>query len=192
MQVAWQPSVFMITHISGLTSQTLPKNAALPCISKLQWHYPSSYSNIENSSFYHSPPSISGKVPQICPNCHFLYKPVICRQTAICSSAGHSFSTEMISPMLQSLHFFISLLWHPHLPMRSPISQFGWAQLSFTDMQWSQECKKLFLWLPPPNIERTSFESPNSGTVLTTKNLQRSLQLSVQLQLTSKGVREKT
>lgn len=97
MAVTWQPRVFMVTPISGLTGQTLPEMLHFFVFSNYKGIIPQATQIQKSHSFttlHQVPLGISRtflNVLQICPGCHFLYKPVICLQTITCSSAGHPF-----------------------------------------------------------------------------------------------------
>lgn len=193
MHVAWQPSVFMITYISGSTSQTfsgtlhfcvVPNSSGIiPQATQLQKsHSSTTFHHVSLGKFRKSV-----LVVTLCINPSSVSRP----PPALLQVTP--FSTEMTSPKLQLLPFFIPLVWPPHLPVRSLMSQLGWAQLSSTEPPVVPGVQKqLLLWLLPLNTARTSFASPTSEIVLPSYNLQRSLQLSGRLQLTFKRVREKT
>lgn len=97
MDVAWWPRVFMITYISGLTSQMLPKMLHFFVFTNYRGITPQATQVQKTHFFYHIPPSISGNLQDMLKcstNLSWLLlfvEPVICLQTAICSSAGHSF-----------------------------------------------------------------------------------------------------
>lgn len=173
MDVAWQPPVFMKTYISGLIRQTLPKMLHF-FVFQMKGRYSSSYSDIENSSIYHSfsfihPPTVSGNLQEtFCKTVwlspFYINYTCVSRPPSVLVQAT-PFSTEMILPKLQLLPFFIFPVWPPHLPMRSLKSQLGWAQLSSVEWQWALESRRLFLPVLLPNIASTYCESSTLGVV---------------------------